>query len=221
VHFGEAVTLSQREFMALYGHDLKQTVTHLLQGDMERFVMDLRATGKQLVERGVPFREVISCLHLFEESCSVVFDEIPWESEPSERISMLLTFDKLSHCRMMVLVETYFGTTQARAQTRTQALEQEAARPLPSRCAYGLPATSLEILAYLYATEARLQQRYREHMRRHGEDIRIVSTLQTLASDEEWHLAGVEALLLKQEKKFGWTRVAATLDHYWNLARRM
>jgi hypothetical protein len=92
---------------------------------------------------------------------------------------------------------------------------------LPSRCAYGLPATSLEILAYLHATEARLQQGYREHMRRHGEDIRIVSTLQTLAADEEWHLAGVEALLLKQEKKFGLTRVAATLDYYWNLARRM
>jgi transcriptional regulator with PAS, ATPase and Fis domain len=131
VHFGEAATLSQREFMTLYGHDLKQTVTHLLQGDMERFVMDLRATGEQLVERGVPFREVISCLHLFEESCSVVFDVTPWESEPSERISMLLTFDKLSHCRMMVLAETYFGTTRARTQARAQALEREAARLAP------------------------------------------------------------------------------------------
>ncbi|MBM4255525.1 MAG: sigma-54-dependent Fis family transcriptional regulator [Deltaproteobacteria bacterium] len=131
VHFGEAVTLSQREFSTLYGHDLQQTVTHLLQGDMERFVMDLRATGEQLVERGVPFREVISCLHLFEESCSVVFDEIPWSTGPSERISMLLTFDKLSHCRMMVLAETYFGTTQARTHTRTQALEQEVARLAP------------------------------------------------------------------------------------------
>jgi transcriptional regulator with PAS, ATPase and Fis domain len=131
VHFGEAVTLSQREFSSLYGRDLQQTVTHLLQGDMERFVMDLRATGEQLVERGVPFREVISCLHLFEESCSVVFDEIPWSDGPTERISMLLTFDKLSHCRMIVLAETYFGTTQARTHARTQALEQEAARLAP------------------------------------------------------------------------------------------
>jgi len=131
VHFGEAVTLSEHEFIALYGSDLRQTVTHLLQGDMERFVMDLRATGEQLVARGVPFREVISCLHLFEESCSIVFDQLPWEDGPNERISMLLTFDKLSHCRMMVLAETYFGTTQARTQTRTQALEQEAARLAP------------------------------------------------------------------------------------------
>ncbi len=79
----------------------------------------------------MPFREVISCLHLFEESCSIVFDDLPWENGPNERISMLLTFDKLSHCRMMVLAETYFGTTQAGTQTRTQALEQEVARLAP------------------------------------------------------------------------------------------
>ena len=131
VHFGEAVTLSQREFMTLYAHDRKQTVTHLLQGDMERFVMDLDATGEQLVKRGVSFREVISSLHLFEESCSVGFDEIPWQDGPSQRISMLLAFDKLSHCRVMVLAETYVGTTQARTQTRTHALEQEVARLAP------------------------------------------------------------------------------------------
>jgi transcriptional regulator with PAS, ATPase and Fis domain len=132
IHFGEAATLSQHEFVALYGHDLQQTVSHLLQGDMERFVMDLRAAGEQLVERGVPFREVISCLHLFEESCSAVFDPLSRDETVADRVSILLTFDKLSHCRMMVLAETYFGTTQARTLTRTHALEQEAARLAPS-----------------------------------------------------------------------------------------
>ena len=84
---------------------------------------------------------------------------------------------------------------------------------------HGLPATTLELLAFLHATEERLQERYRAHAERRREDPRIVATLQTLASDEEWHLAGVKALLLKQEKKFGWTRVGATIDHYWNLTR--
>jgi transcriptional regulator with PAS, ATPase and Fis domain len=95
--------------------------------------MVMRATGEQLVERGVPFREVISSLHLFEESCSVIFDqESATQGETSsERVTMLMTFDKLSHCRMMVLAEAYFGTTQARTQTRTQALEQEVARLAP------------------------------------------------------------------------------------------
>ncbi len=133
IHLGEAATLSQREFYTLYGEDLTQTITHLLQGDMEQFVMDMRASGERLVERGVPFREVISSLHLFEESCSAIFDHeaLSGDGPSSDRISMLLTFDKLSHCRMIVLAEAYFGTTQARTQTRTQALEREVARLAP------------------------------------------------------------------------------------------
>lgn len=134
IHLGDAATLSQHEFYSLYGRDLVQTVEHLLQGDMERFVMDMRASGERLVERGVPFREVISSLHLFEESCSVIFEQRrgAGQEPASEKIKVLMTFDKLSHCRMMVLAEAYFGTTQARTQTRTQALEQEVARLAPN-----------------------------------------------------------------------------------------
>jgi transcriptional regulator with PAS, ATPase and Fis domain len=133
IHFGEALSLSQREFSSVYGKDLRQTVAHLLAGDMEQFVMDLRATGEQLAERGVPFREVIACLHLFEESCNVIFEQQERTETPSEedRVKILLTFDKLSHCRIMVLAEAYFGLTQARTVTRTHALEEEAARLAP------------------------------------------------------------------------------------------
>lgn len=134
IHFGEAATLSRREFFSLYGQDLVQTVGHLLQGDMEQFVMVMRTSGERLVERGVPFREVIASLHLFEESCSLVFENHDQTRPASsiETVSVLLTFDKLSHCRMMVLAEAYFGSTQARTQTRTQALEQEVARLAPN-----------------------------------------------------------------------------------------
>ncbi len=133
IHLGEAATLSRREFYALYGRDLTQTINHLLQGDMEQFVMDMRASGERLVERGVPFREVISSLHLFEESCSAIFDQqdATADGPSADRISILMTFDKLSHCRMIVLAEAYFGTTQARTQARTQALEREVARLAP------------------------------------------------------------------------------------------
>jgi transcriptional regulator with PAS, ATPase and Fis domain len=133
VHFGEAATLSRHEFYALYGQDLTQTVEHLLRGEMEQFVMAMRASGERLVERGVPFREVISSLHLFEESCNVVFEQRnePRDEAASERVKTLMTFDKLSHCRMMVLAEAYFGTTQARTQARTQALEHEVSRLAP------------------------------------------------------------------------------------------
>ena len=133
VHLGEAAALSQHEFRTLYGQDLTQTIGHLLQGDIEQFVLDMRTAGEWLVERGVPFREVISCLHLFEESCNAIFEAYGAQvHEPTLSTgNIFLTFDKLSHCRMMVLAETYFGTTQARSQTRTRALEREAARLTP------------------------------------------------------------------------------------------
>ena len=49
VHFGEAATLSQREVMTLYGHDLIQTVTHLPQGDadQQRPVEQLRVSASR------------------------------------------------------------------------------------------------------------------------------------------------------------------------------
>ncbi|MGE0821892.1 MAG: sigma-54 interaction domain-containing protein [Candidatus Binatia bacterium] len=131
VHFGDAVTLSEHEFLSLYGNDLRQTLGCLLEQDMEGFVIGMRATGEQLAARGVPFREVISCLHLFEESCSVIFDLLPQAEEMTDRVTTLLTFDKLSHCRMIVLAESYFGTTQARHQTRTHTLEEEIVRIAP------------------------------------------------------------------------------------------
>jgi transcriptional regulator with PAS, ATPase and Fis domain len=131
IHFGEAVTLSRNEFFSLYGYDLRQMVEHLLQQDMERFVISMRATGERLAARGVSFREVISCLHIFEESCSIIFDAWSETTLANDRITMFLTFDKLSHCRMIVLAEAYFGTTQAYHQTRTQTLEREVSRFAP------------------------------------------------------------------------------------------
>lgn len=131
VHLGEAAALSRHEFYSLYGQDLRQTVSHLRHGDIEQFVLAMRTTGEWLVDRGVPFREVIACLHLFEESCNTIFDQYGERTQTAPAGNIFLTFDKLSHCRMMVLAETYFGTTQARTQTRTQALEREVARLTP------------------------------------------------------------------------------------------
>ena len=137
LHFGEARTLSERQFADVYGHDLDRLAANLLAGDMEEFVADLRATGEHLVERGVPFREVIAVLHLFEESCSATLNL--WREReadgPSKRNAaqgdVFLTFDKLSHCRLMVLAEAYFGATHARTVARARALEREMMRLSP------------------------------------------------------------------------------------------
>lgn len=136
IHFGEARTLSEREFSDIYGCDLERMVANLLKGDMEDFVTDLRVTGERLVERGVPFREVIAALHLFEESCSEAFDTYrvdlyALDTHQPAKAEMFLTFDKLTHCRLMVVAETYFGTTHARSVARTRALEREITRLSP------------------------------------------------------------------------------------------
>jgi len=81
----------------------------------------------------------------------------------------------------------------------------------------GRPTTVLELLALVWVVEERLRHCYREHVARRGEDARIVAVLQSITADEDWHLAGVQSCLAKQEKKEGKTRVQATLDHYWTL----
>ncbi len=132
-HFGEARTLSEREFCDLYGRDLSHMVANLLEGNIENFIASLRATGEHLVERGIPFREMVASLHLFEESCSQIFDTYgpPASATELSKSELFFTFDKLSHCRFMVLGEAYFETTRARTVSRVRALEREMARLAP------------------------------------------------------------------------------------------
>lgn len=136
VHFGEARTLSEREFCDLYGRDLSHMVANLLERNIENFIAGLRATGERLVERGVPFREMVASLHLFEESCSQIFDAYgpqaaSLRATQLSKPELFFTFDKLSHCRLMVLGEAYFETTRARTLSRVRALEREMARLAP------------------------------------------------------------------------------------------
>ncbi len=138
IHLGEARSLSEREFTVIYGDDLTRLIDNLLLKKMEEFVADLRATGERLVERGVPFREVVAVLHLFEESCSDTLHAAglpPWthgESTVAGAASMLMmTFDKITHCRLIVIADAYFEAARARATTRVRALEEELVRLSP------------------------------------------------------------------------------------------
>ncbi|HTY53615.1 MAG TPA: sigma-54 dependent transcriptional regulator [Candidatus Binataceae bacterium] len=124
LHFGDRRTLSKSEFLRLYGEDLEATIGHLAKKDIPRFTADVRRVGEELAERQVPFAEVIVSMHLFEESATGVFPE----GTPPQSF---LVFDKLSHCRMIVLADAYFRSQAAVSAARVQSLEQEAAQ-LPS-----------------------------------------------------------------------------------------
>jgi len=78
----------------------------------------------------------------------------------------------------------------------------------------GLPSSVLDLLILTHVVEERVQQRYREHAARLGEDPRTIAVLRTVVTDEEWHLAWVRDWLAEQEKKEGRTRITAVLDHY-------
>ena len=121
LHFGDKRSLTEPEFMEIFGSELDATLADLLRRDMDAFAADMRKVGEILASRSVPFSELIVSMHLFEESASTAFPSFP---PLMPRIYQ--SFDKLSHCRMIVLADTYFRSRTASAGARIQALEREA-----------------------------------------------------------------------------------------------
>jgi len=125
IHYGNDRTLSKTEFERFCGADLDGVVTALLAHDMAAMTRNVRAVGEQLVERGVPFEEIVGSLHLFEESTGIFFRR-------KFRIlakgpDLLMIFDKLSHVRMIILAQAYFGAQQSKQVARTRTLERDLA----------------------------------------------------------------------------------------------
>jgi two-component system, NtrC family, response regulator AtoC len=122
LHFGDTRSLSDREFMEIFGADLAATIGDLRAKDVDKFTSDVRRIGEALAERRVPFPEIVVSMHLFEESATSAFP-----SFPPQLPKVYLAFDKLSHCRMIVLADAYFHSTAAVANARIRDLEREAA----------------------------------------------------------------------------------------------
>jgi len=121
LHFGDSRSLSDREFMEIFGADLAATIGDLRAKDLDKFTVDVRRIGEALAERRVPFPEIVVSMHLFEESATSVFPVFP-----PQLPKIYLAFDKLSHCRMIVLADAYFRSTSAVANARIRDLEREA-----------------------------------------------------------------------------------------------
>ena len=116
LHFGDSRSLSDREFMEIFGADLAATIGDLRAKDVDKFTADVRRIGEALAERRVPFPEIVVSMHLFEESATTAFP-----SFPPMMPKIYLAFDKLSHCRMIVLADAYFRSTAAVANARIRA----------------------------------------------------------------------------------------------------
>ncbi|HYL57528.1 MAG TPA: sigma 54-interacting transcriptional regulator [Candidatus Acidoferrales bacterium] len=122
LHFGDARTLSEPEFGDIFSTALSQNTSHLLAGDMDRYSIDTIRLGERLCERQVPFSEIVTSLHLYEESAYTAFPK-----DPPPALDIFTSFDKLSHIRMVLLADAYFRSASASAGARIQALEREAA----------------------------------------------------------------------------------------------
>ena len=97
----------------------------LLKRNVEAFTAEVQEIGEALSQRKVPFSEVVAAMHLFEESASAILTPLhPGLSKTYQ------SFDKLSHCGMIVLADSYFreqAAQDAMEGLRIQELEAAAA----------------------------------------------------------------------------------------------
>jgi transcriptional regulator with PAS, ATPase and Fis domain len=151
LHFGDARTLSEAEFARIFEPALFRNKNDLLEMNMDRYAEDVRALGEILVERGVPLQEIIASLHLFEEAVQKVFpQDLPLTAQTYAK------FDRLSHIRIILLVDVYSRLRFVNVSTRIKGLESEAAR-LPHeerKRFYGIVGASAPMLALYKRIEA-------------------------------------------------------------------
>jgi transcriptional regulator with PAS, ATPase and Fis domain len=126
LHFGDRRALSEVEFRKIFEPALLRNQDFLLRKDMDGYARAILKLGEDLIEHHVPLQEIIASLHLFEEAAQAVFPR-----DPPPPTDIYNKFDKLSHIRIILLVDAYSRSRWASATTRIHSLELEA-RYLPS-----------------------------------------------------------------------------------------
>jgi len=121
LHFGDQRSLSQAEFREIFEPALLRHKNDLLRKDFDGYTRHILKLGEELADRKVPLQEIIASLHLFEEAAQAVFP-----SDPPPTTEVYTKFDKLSHIRIILLVDAYSRSQWAVANTRIHALELEA-----------------------------------------------------------------------------------------------
>jgi transcriptional regulator with PAS, ATPase and Fis domain len=119
LHFGDYRTLTAAEFPAVFELALRRNLEFLLRKEMDGYARSVHQLGAELAARRVPLDEIIASLHLFEEAAQTVFPQ-------GASAELLVKFDRLSHIRIILLVESYARSQTALAATRIRALETEA-----------------------------------------------------------------------------------------------
>lgn len=127
LRFGDSRGLSRGEFAKVFEPVILRAESDLLRKDMEGYTRKLLRLGGELADRRVTLQELIASLHLYEEAAQAVFPP-----HPPVTLETCALFDRLSHVRIILLVDAYVRSQKALAGTRIRALELEAAHLAPS-----------------------------------------------------------------------------------------
>lgn len=126
LHFGEQRTLSQVEFRSIFEPAMLKDQEFLLRKDMDGYAASILKMTDELVQRQVPLPEIIASLELFEETARGFFPKGPVSPQIYSKL------DKLSHVRIILLVDAYSHSKGASTAARIRELEMEARR-VPAR----------------------------------------------------------------------------------------
>lgn len=149
LHFGSDATFSPPEFFRVYGEELDGIAQAMMGQDIQLLAQTEHRIGKRLYERSVPWSEIIASMHFFEESAALFYPTLIEALESGPRIPML--FDRLSHVRIILLSEAYFGTYSAEHETREEELELELSRvALAERTVFHGMVGSSRVMQVLY-----------------------------------------------------------------------
>lgn len=128
LHFGAERSLDKDEFVGLMSASLDQELAALRELDMLAFSRAVDRLGSELVRREVGFAEVVVWTHLFEESCHAVLEAEALTSIRHATVRTLLTLDKLSHVRMIILSSSYHAARVGELEARGHQLDRELRR---------------------------------------------------------------------------------------------
>ena len=126
LHFGALRSLSEPEFVEIFGPDLDATSKDLIGKDLDAFAKHLGALGDQLANREIPFSEVIAVMHFLPESVSAAMAQLSGPIGSTRRL-----LEKLNHCRLILLADAYFSFKSANHDIDSAALEAAEARLPP------------------------------------------------------------------------------------------
>jgi transcriptional regulator with PAS, ATPase and Fis domain len=121
LHFGDRRALLEHQFREIFEEPLLHNQNALLRKDMDAYARGVFRLGEKLADNHVPLQEVIASLHLFEEAALGVFP-----SDPPLPTHVYTKFDKLSHVRIILMVDAYARSQWSAVTNRIHTLELEA-----------------------------------------------------------------------------------------------